>query len=263
MQLVSGDLDLFCAGDGGSRWREQLTKAIDGGRVRPEWCFALSDGGRDRAAAVSYWAPHAGADPVLAWQFDPGREPGYGAEVLRRSAPTLGVSKVLHDMRLPSGSRPDDTPAHEALTAGGFALEVERLELSWRPENGLPRDPGRLSYRQARDLGEAAIMDALRRVAVGSLDHDTRTELEAGRAEQDAAEAFDYVMTCGGEPHWFEFGYLARGSHEPVGFVVPARQPTWAQIAYIGVFPEHRGKGTSTTWWPGARRRSPRQVSRR
>lgn len=243
MRLVIGDLDLFCAGHDGDRWREQLTKAIDGGRVRPQWCFALSDGGRDRAAAVSYWAPHAGADPVLAWHFDPGTETAHGAEVLRRSAPTIGVRRVMYDIRLPAGSRPDGTAAHEALTAGGFELEVERLELSWRPGSGLPRDPGRLRYRPARELGPEAILDVLRRVAVGSLDHDTRTELAAGRGEQDADEAYDHVTTCGGEPHWFEFGYLADRPDELVGFVVPARQPTWAQIAYIGVVPEHRGHG--------------------
>ena len=243
MQLVIGDLDLFCAGPNWPSWREQLTKAIDGGRARPQWCFSLR-AGDERLAAVSYWAPFDGADPVLAWHFDPGADPWFGAEVLRRSVGTLGVRRILHDVRLPAGARPDTTEdirlVHQALTAGGFPLEVERLELAWRPQAGLSRDPGRLRYRPARELGEDAMLDVLHRVAVGSLDHDTRTELAAGRGEQDAREAYQFVTTCGGEPDWFEFGYLG---DELVGFVVPARQPTWAQIAYIGVVPEHRGHG--------------------
>jgi ribosomal protein S18 acetylase RimI-like enzyme len=176
---------------------------------------------------------------VQAWHFDPGADPRHGAEVLRRSAATVGATRLLHDIRLPAGSRPEAT-VHEALLAGGFTLEVERLELVWRAASGLPRDPGRLRYRPARELGPAAMLDAMRRVAVGSLDHDTKTELAAGRGEQDAVDAYEYVTTCGGEPHWFEFGYLGE---ELVGFVVPAVQPGWAQIAYIGVFPEHRGHG--------------------
>ena len=239
MQLVTGDLDLFCAGPDGQRWREQLTEAMAGGRVLPQWCFALRSEGQ-RLAAVSYWAPQAGADPVLAWHFDPGAGVAHGAEVLRRSAPTLGVDRVLYDIRRDGGERPHGGAAHEALTAGGFPLEVERLELSWRPPAGLPCDPGRLRYRPARELGRAAIREVIRQVAVGSLDHDTRMELAAGRADRDADEACEYVLRCPGEPHWFEFGYHAG---ELVGFVVPARSPALAQISYIGVLPQHRGHG--------------------
>lgn len=239
MQLIVGDLDLFCSAAGGDVWRAQLTKAIDGGRVRPEWCFALRDRDGHGLAAVSYWAPRAGIAPVLAWHFAPGADPRYGAEVLRRSAPTVGALRLLHDVRCPAGSRPD-IAVHDALSAGGFALEVERLELNWRVQTRLPRDPGRLRYRPAHELGPAAMLDAMRRVAVGSLDHDTRTELAAGRAEQEALDRYEYVTTCGGEPHWFEFGYLG---DELVGFVAPAAEPAWAQIAYIGVVPEYRGHG--------------------
>ncbi|MFC5815414.1 GNAT family N-acetyltransferase [Nonomuraea harbinensis] len=212
--------------------RSQLVAAHDEGRTRPEWCFA------DGPVRLAFWAPFAGAEPMIVWQFTAGPDPAAASRLLRRALAAAGVQKVIHDISLPSGLSPliDRAVEHESLTGAGFALEVERLLLEWRPGGDLPADPGRLTYRPARELDPAAVLDLLVRISYGSLDHDTRVELATAGAEHEARWMYDDLMNRKGKPGWFVIGCL---DGEPVGLVAPDDH----SIAYIGVVPEHRGHG--------------------
>jgi RimJ/RimL family protein N-acetyltransferase len=238
---VAGDLDLFCAyRPDGAAVRARLDKAIAAGSVRPEWCFTLGDAA-DRAA-VAYWAPYRGADPVVSYLLDPGPDPARGAELLRSTLPTLHTDTIMHDIPLETGERPESArPAvHTALAGAGYRMEVERLQLAWPAQRPEPVDSGRLTYRPARDLPAGELVALLGDIAIGSLDHDTRVEIAAGRAEQDAQHAYDYLTSVTSQTAWFEIGYAGT---EPVGLVAPAADSAMAYIAYIGVRPAHRGRG--------------------
>ncbi|MGI5269248.1 GNAT family N-acetyltransferase [Nonomuraea sp. CA-218870] len=212
--------------------RSQLGSAHGEGRTRPEWCFV------EGPARLALWAPFAGAEPVLVWQFEPGPDPAAAARLLRRAQAAAGVSKLIHDIPLPPGLSPlvDRAVQHESLTGAGFTMEVERLLLEWRLGSDLPADPGRLTYRPARELDPAHVLDVLVRISYGSLDYDTRQELATAGAEHEARWMYDDLMNRRGKPGWFVIGYL---DDEPVGLVAPDDH----SIAYIGVVPEHRGRG--------------------
>ncbi|WP_052422807.1 GNAT family N-acetyltransferase [Nonomuraea candida] len=212
--------------------RSQLRSAFDEGRTRPEWCFA------EGQARLAYWAPFPGSEPAIVWQFDPGPDPVAAAGLLRHSMTAMGLTKAIHDIPLKPGLDPvvDRAVEHEALIEAGFAMEVERLLLEWAAGSDLPPDPGRLTYRPARRMSPAEVIDVLVRVSEGSLDHDTRVEVATSGAEKEARWMYDDLMSRKGKPDWFVIAHL---DEEPVGLVAPDDN----SIAYIGVVPEHRGKG--------------------
>jgi RimJ/RimL family protein N-acetyltransferase len=212
--------------------RTQLASAFDEGRTRPEWCFA------EGQARLAFWAPFAGSEPVIVWQFDPGHDPVAAAELLRRSLATMGLTKIIHDISLKPGLTPvvDRAVEHEALTLAGFAMEVERLRLEWVAGTDLPADPGRLTYRPARRMAPDEVLDLLVRISEGSLDYDTRIEVATAGAEHEARWMYDDLVNRKGKPDWFVVGHLG---DSPVGLVAPDDH----SIAYIGVVPEHRGHG--------------------
>ncbi|GGT02716.1 GNAT family N-acetyltransferase [Nonomuraea spiralis] len=212
--------------------RSQLAAAFDEGRTRPEWCFV------EGQARLAFWAPFAGADPVIVWQFDPGPDPAAGAALLRRSLRETGLDKMMHDISLKPGLTPlvDRAVEHEALTAAGFVMEVERLMLEWAAGTDVPQEPGRLTYRPARQMDPAEVLDLLMRISVGSLDHDTRVEVATAGAEREARWMYDDLVNRRAKPDWFVVGHLGES---PVGLVAPDDH----SIAYIGVVPEQRGRG--------------------
>ncbi|MCK2221226.1 GNAT family N-acetyltransferase [Actinomadura sp. ATCC 31491] len=211
--------------------RSQLAAARDEGRTRPEWCFA------EGQARLAYWAPFPGAPPAVVWQFDPGPDPVAAAGLLRRSRAAMGLDKIICDIPLQPGLTPDVDRAveHEALTLAGFEMAVERLALEWTAGTDLPPDPGRLTYRPARRLPAAEVIDLLVRISRGSLDHDTRVEVARSGEAAEARWMYDDLTARKGKPGWFVIGYLG---DSPVGLVAPDDY----SIAYIGVVPEHRGR---------------------
>jgi RimJ/RimL family protein N-acetyltransferase len=212
--------------------RSQLRSAHDEGRTRPEWCFA------EGQARLAFWAPFPGSEPAIVWQFEPGPEPHAAAGLLRRSLETMGLSKIIHDIALQPGLTPDVDRAveHEALVEAGFAMEVERLLLEWAAGTDIPEESGRLTYRAARRMDPAEVIDILVRISEGSLDYDTRIEVATSGAEKEARWMYDDLMNRKAKPNWFVIGYLG---DSPVGLVAPDDY----SIAYIGVVPEHRGRG--------------------
>ncbi|GAA0927407.1 GNAT family N-acetyltransferase [Nonomuraea longicatena] len=212
--------------------RSQLITAYDEGKTKPDWAF--SEGG----ARVAFWAPHRGADPVVTRHFDPGPNPAEGADLLRHSLATLGLTKIIHDIALPPGMTPTiDRPVeHDALMGAGFTLEVERLDLEWRAGTDLPSESGRLDYRPARQLPQPALLDLLVRISHDSLDYDTQVELATVGAEQEARAMYADLINRRGKPDWFVVGYAGE---QAAGLVVPDDH----SIAYIGVVPEMRGRG--------------------
>lgn len=212
--------------------RSQLMAAFDEGRTRPGWCFS------EGRARLAYWTPIPGSEPMIVWQFEPGPDPRVAAGLLRRSLRELGPRKAIHDITLPPGLDPvvDRAVEHEALVAAGFVMEVERLLLEWAAGSDLPDDPGRLTYRPARRMDPDDVIRLLVRISEGSLDHDTRVEVATSGAEAEARWMYDDLMARKAKPDWFVVGHLG-GS--PVGLVAPDDH----SIAYIGVVPEHRGRG--------------------
>jgi GNAT superfamily N-acetyltransferase len=122
--------------------------------------------------------------------------------------------------------------------AVGLELLTERLQLGWRAATGLPPRPGRLTFRPPAD--DSAVLDAVGRTFAGTLDSHARRETR--RHGLDAAVRAFVADLPDSRPLW-RLGYDPAGNC--VGIVVPdLGADRWgADIAYLGVFPPHRGHG--------------------
>ncbi|MFH8407707.1 GNAT family N-acetyltransferase [Streptomyces sp. NPDC018019] len=215
-----------------------------GGQYRPEWSrVALRDG--VVVARAAWWGGPDDARPIaLDWlDFAPGES---GAAVrLLRAAP-LHAEYVL---QLPPGWRDQEAVRDAArarmdvAAAAGLAPLVERFRYTWTPACGLPEPPGRLVFRPEPDDG--VFLDILRRVETGSLDAHARQAVAEGGVEQAAREELDFFTWCPSPRDWWRVAWAAgpgRGG-EVVGLHVPARNLQSPVIGFIGIVPEHRGRG--------------------
>lgn len=215
-----------------------------GGQYRPEWTWvALRDG--VVVARAAWWAGPGDARPIaLDWfDFAPGESDT--AAGLLRTAP-LHAEYVL---QLPPGWRGQEAvrdAAHarmDAAAAAGLAPLVERYRYTWTPECGLPEQPGRLVFRPEPDDG--VILDILRRVESGSLDAHARQAIAEGGVEQAAREELDFFHWCPSPRDWWRVARTAEpeGGGEVVGLHVPARNLQSPVVGFVGIVPEHRGRG--------------------
>jgi RimJ/RimL family protein N-acetyltransferase len=91
------------------------------------------------------------------------------------------------------------------------------------------------------EVGEEAFVRAMASTYDGTRDSWIgRMIEEQGLAEAARADFLDY-QEMEHRPEWWELGYADDGSL--AGVVMAARNPGVAVIAYVGVVPEHRGRG--------------------
>ncbi|WP_030605083.1 GNAT family N-acetyltransferase [Streptomyces fulvoviolaceus] len=209
-------------------------------RHRPDWKrVALRDG--EVVARGAWWGGPDDTEPLNINWFDVAEgEEEAGAELLR-SAPW----QVELEMNLPGGWREDSglrSAAEARFTAvrkAGYELLVERFLYRWTPERGLPERPGRLVFRPEPD--DAVFFDALRRIHSATLDTHALRAVEEGGLDQAAQEELDFFHWCPSPREWWQVAYTPQG--DPVGIHIPAHNPSGPCIGFIGVLPEHRGRG--------------------
>lgn len=126
----------------------------------------------------------------------------------------------------------------EACAAHGLSDELERRQYAWTLEQQIPATSTRVTFRPGSD-DEFIELFAL--AARDSLDVETR---RASKTMDDLAQArddFEFYVSCPGERAWWR---VATDTTEvPVGFIVPSATPYNRNVGYLGVLPDHRGKG--------------------
>jgi hypothetical protein len=242
----------------GARSRTFAEYVADGDYLPERVWIAERDGAV--VARAAFWTPPGSAvpDSVDYFDFGPGPEGvEIGATLLRAAYPVMappGYSSPRH----PVGGRPDyhlflpadwrerpdarrDAEARiAAAELAGLNRLVERLNLRWTPDCGLPDRPGRLRFEPAGGRYED-LVTTIMRVNESTLDVHVRSDIDrlGARAavEEMLAEAQAAPGAAGRE--WWRLAYLA-GTDDLVGFVLPARAP-FATLYYLGVVPEQRG----------------------
>ncbi|MDP9862584.1 MULTISPECIES: GNAT family N-acetyltransferase [Streptosporangium] len=222
---------------------------------RPDWLWVALRGD-EVVARAAFWGPPGSEHPFSLDWFDPGTGPDrveVGAALLRAAYAAL----VTPEYSAPSGERPDfhlflpvdwrerpDAVADvadrvEAAERAGLRHSVERLNLRWIPDYGLPPRSTRLTFTPAEDDG--TVVDLLAKIAEGSLDAwDRRNLAEKGVRATAEATLVDVAGFPGGRHRW-RLAHDASG--DLVGIVMPTRNSKFATIGYIGVDPAHRGHG--------------------
>jgi RimJ/RimL family protein N-acetyltransferase len=250
--LRADDLDLFVEAGGTPEHRRDVKGYVEdmfaAGSIRPEWCFVLEDG--DRAVGrAALWTLPKSEEPLDAVLLEVPWEGGYieaGERLLRdvlEEARSLGAEEIGHVLDAPP-MWPQFQHFHrervDLLEWAGFALKRETVRFEW-PVGPLPEASGRLVFRALEDVGEEAFVDAVARVTEGTLDRDMREERAKQGPREAAREFFEEEQDMEYESGWWELAYEPEG--DLVGLIMPARNPTSPVIDYIGVVPEHRGKG--------------------
>ncbi|MFF5209501.1 GNAT family N-acetyltransferase [Streptosporangium sp. NPDC000396] len=222
---------------------------------RHDWVWvALRDG--EVVARAAFWGPPGHEHPFSLDWFDLGVGPDrieVGAALLRAAYAEL----VTPEYATPSGERPDyhlflpsdwrerpdaladATDRIEAAEKAGLRRFVERLNLRWIPEYGLPPRSTRLTFTPAAD--DAPVLEVLAGLFTDSLDAYARRDLDQHGLRRAAEVILEEIADFpGGRDRW-------RLAHDRagkvVGVVMPTRNSRFATIGYMGVLPEHRGNG--------------------
>ncbi|WP_095756711.1 GNAT family N-acetyltransferase [Streptomyces xinghaiensis] len=212
----------------------------EGGEYRPDWTRVALRGGRVVARAA-WWGAPGDPEPVLLNWFDFAEGEDEAAAGLLRTSPL----RTEYELMLPTGWRelPPVRAAAErrlgAARAAGLRPLVERFRYTWTPGRGLPERPGRLRFRAEPD--DAVFLDALRRIAEGSLDAHTRNTAARHGAEAAAREELDFLHWCPSPREWWQLAHAPDGTL--AGVHIPAHNPGGPCVGFIGVLPEHRGNG--------------------
>lgn len=254
--LADGELHLFdtLVLDGpafGPPGRDFLATAADH-HYRPEWTWVAQRGDRVVARAAWWGGPDDAHPYALDW-FDVGPDEdavAVGARLLRAAHESGAVQAAdgtlaQYHLFLPPDPHllPEVRPAVEERMAAagqaGLRPFVERLRFEWDPSTGVPAPAGRLRFDPAPD--DAALLGLLERINVGTLDAHARRDLDR---QGPAAAARVQLEDMGWMPaprSWWRTAATPDG--DLVGLVMPSRNYQCAVIAYIGVVPEHRGRG--------------------
>ncbi|WP_406318319.1 GNAT family N-acetyltransferase [Streptosporangium sp. NBC_01639] len=254
--LAAGEFDLFHSyGPRPASGVGARTLPFEELGYRPEWLWVALRGD-EVVARAAFWGPPGSEHPFSLDWFDPGTGADrieVGAALLRAAYAAL----VTPGYSTPVGARPDfhlflpadwnerpDAVADvadrvEAAEKAGLRPFVERLNLRWIPEYGLPPRSTRLTFTPATD--DALILDLLARTFPDSLDAYSVTDAEKHGVGRAAEIILDEVAGFpGGRDRW-RLAHDAAG--DLVGIVMPTRNSRFATIGYIGVDAAHRGNG--------------------
>ena len=224
------------------------------GRRRPEWMWLAVRDGR-LLGRLALWSPADAAEPAQLDIFDvddslaDDEQRTVGSSLLRAaraevidglvSAPEI-ARYLPADWREHSDSRRGTELRIALFEEAGARFVVERLRLEWTPASGIPTADPRLSFRDF--ASDEEVLALTTRVLEGTLDAHSREDLDGATPREVAERQFEEEFARYTTPReWWRVATDESG--EPVGFVIPARNSYHHIIAYIGVLPEHRGRG--------------------
>jgi RimJ/RimL family protein N-acetyltransferase len=228
-----------------------LPKTWEDRTRRPEWTYlALRDGALVGRAVWWGWA--SSELPILTDTLDlaDSLTDGFERVAVGTALAAAGFAALIPPGAdrlvicwVPAGWRSDpQAPAIlEKLamwTGAGARLLVERLDLLWTRGDPVPPPSDRLEFRPVDD---DTLVGLVARCGDGSLDaHTAHRRARTGReatARFEVGEMRDFP----GLREWWRAAYTPDG--EPVGFVLPIQDGSFHAVGYLGVVPEHRGRG--------------------
>ncbi len=240
---------------------DELADDLAHGRRRPQWMWLALRGDRP-LARLAWWSRPGTGTPFLLDVLDvldaDGGDAGglsrdervdVGGRLLRAATAAVlppGAARPPYSRFVPARwrERAADRDAVETRMAiverNGGRLFVERLRLEWRAGTPVAPPRGRLAFRSPS--GPDELLDLMTSTLDGTLDAHSRADL-ARLTPREAAERHyaDELARYTSPRSWWRVGVLPDGG--PVGFVLPARNAYHPIIAYLGVLPEHRGRG--------------------
>jgi ribosomal protein S18 acetylase RimI-like enzyme len=243
-------LDAFLSVSAGSRYENELRdyagSLLQQRCTKPDWCVVGMETGQPVARAAFWSLPdhETPTDLVLIeadWSDD---DLSAGHALLTKMhelAGDLGADALSHHVDEPPGP-PQYQEDHEArirlLVESGYDLLRDGLRWQY---SGAPPPEQSLVYRGLPDVGEDPFVEAIASTYEGTRDSWINETIEShGRLGAARADFLDY-QALEHRPEWWELAYTPDGAL--AGVIMPARTPSSAVVAYVGVLPEQRGRG--------------------
>ncbi len=231
--------------------KQYVDQMMKKGSIRPEWCFVALQENR-LMGRVAYWAlPKAGKPEALVLLDLPWEHEQYlsiGTLLLQETLTLMkemGVDQigyVVDTPPMPPQWQRFPEQRMRLFEHLGFVVERITHRFEWRAkECPLPVSEEELIFRSLPEVGEAAFIEAVMRVSEQTLDRRIRQEREQEGALKQAQLMFKELQFFTYDPSWWQLAFSSNG--DLIGLVMPAVNPTYATIGYIGVVPEQRGRG--------------------
>jgi GNAT superfamily N-acetyltransferase len=242
------ELKQYCA-LGEDEWLEDVIAGLwkgKEGRCRPEWCFLLEDRDKPVGRVFFYHLPSSPDSLILFglcldWEGD---WRSAGRELLRpalsRMKETGAIRVERHFYDIYSTAKDKEPLVYEDA---GFKPIQEKLRFVWKVSGEPVEVPDRLTFTPMTETGEAAFLDAIRRVSVATLDREDQDTVREFGPEEHALRFLAILKDSGFRADRFQLAFLPDGTLG--GLVAPSRfgDEKEGAINYIGVVPEQRGRG--------------------
>lgn len=227
-----------------------LENMLAQGATRLEWCFILEIDGVP-AGRAAYWTlpGHSKPSDIILLELPWHRAdcPFIGKQLIQHmlsATDMAGVDQIGYVVDSPcmAPQWQDCLPERiDVLKSIGFRLQRETSRFEWKAGESAAADTGDLTFCSLSEVGEAAFVEAIWRGSCGTLDRQIAREREESGEQRQAWDFLRDLQRMTYDPLWWQLAYTQE--EELIGFVMPAKSPTFATIGYIGVLPEHRGRG--------------------
>jgi len=228
----------------GTRLREELASR----NYRPEWSWIAEQDGHPVARAL-WWGKEDASSPATldCLSISTGAHPTVevGAALIRAGLEAFGQGAALEYNVDVSPSWADDPAVvdavrwrQDAARAGGFSRTTERISFARADTDPRPSRSTRLRFVTAPD---EAFHGMFARVATGTLDAHTLDMVAREGVDALADDDLDFYLSLPGKRQAWREAQLHDGT--TIGFIIPTRTAYDASISYLGVLPEHRGRG--------------------
>jgi RimJ/RimL family protein N-acetyltransferase len=251
-------LPLIAADEAGGMTADTYTARLSAGEYRLARTWIAEDASSAVPLALAVWWGHP--DEILPGALDGLFIHDSVRSADERTALAAGLLATAHAAFAETGAskapdyhlslpgdwreRPESVEAvawrQEAARRAGLPVSLERLCYEWTPRTALPEPTGRLLF--AAEPDDEVFVDLFRRVLTDTLDTNSRKEAESVGAEAQARGDVEFYRdTMPGDRSWWRVARTPAG--EPVGFGLPSRNHAFSVVGYLGVLPEHRGRG--------------------
>ncbi|GIG64049.1 GNAT family N-acetyltransferase [Phytomonospora endophytica] len=229
-----------------------LTDLLAKGCTRPEWCFVAENGAGKIVGNVVLWTAPGHDVPTDFVLFEaPWDDPELGLRILRHgfaAARELGATELSHMLDMPAQApqfqtEPDARQA--VLTEAGLSVARDGRRFQWLAGSALPAQDPRLTWRSIAEIGSEPFIELFEKILADTADSLLQADVRKLGLRGAAELLLEDMSDMEHEPEWFELGYDETGSVAAVS--LPARNPSFPVIGFVGVSPDHRGKGYSAS----------------
>jgi RimJ/RimL family protein N-acetyltransferase len=232
--------------------RKYLASLLERGSTRPEWCF-IAFAADAPVARAAFWAlPYhdVPTDLVLIhadWSEDDLSAGHALLRHLRGLAGTFGVDALNHHVDTPPGPpqyQEDEEARVRLLERAGFALLRDGLRWRYSGASSPPPPGPLLVFQPLPEVGEDAFVEIMAATYESTKDSWITQNIEEHGLLGAARTDFREYEELEHQPEWWEVAYTEDG--ERAGVIIPASNPSMAVIGYVGIVPEHRGRGLAS-----------------